>query len=162
MEKERSDKLCDAEMLFHMLLFAYEKSVRDILATGHVIFVHPTLSLLREISEKEGIDLTKAKTVDEAFERFSSMLKDSGLVKEVQFEKLGPDKYMLHVDKCIYAKRLHQSLKPLCKDATCRYALIAMAILEKFCNSNAKLNTSDFTPEGTKTIIECLSKETKQ
>ena len=155
MEKERVDKLCDAEILFHVLLFAYAKTVRDIMKTGQVVLVHPTLNLLREISEKEGIELIKGKTVDEAFERFSSMVKDSGLVKEVQFEKLGPEKYMLHVDKCIYAKRLHQSLKPLCKDATCRYALIAMAILEKFCKNNAKLNPSDFTPEGTNTIIEC-------
>src|SRR4030067_2803244 len=104
MEKKRLDELCDAEILFHVLLFAYAKTVRDILATGHEILIHPTLNLLREISEKEGIELIKGKTVDEAFERFSSMVKYSALVKELQFEKLGPEKYMLHVDKCIYAK----------------------------------------------------------
>jgi hypothetical protein len=99
-----------------------------------------------------GIDLIKGETINEAFKNYSKMLRGSGLVKNAQFERLGPEKYVLHIDKCIYAKVIHAALKP--KNLTCRYALIAMAILEKFTGKKAKLTNSEFLQGGTRTIIE--------
>jgi hypothetical protein len=54
-----------------------------------------------------------------------------------RLEKVGPEKYMLHVNGCIYAKRVHAALKP--KNSTCRYALVAMAMLEKISGKKVKL-----------------------
>ena len=152
MEKVLEDRL-KAELLFHVLLFSYQKVVRDILKTGSAIFVHPTLNAITEVSDKMGIDLIKGETVDEVFENYSKMLVGSGLVKGARFEKISPGKYMLNIDRCIYAKTIHAALKPKC--STCRYALVAMAILEKLSGRKAKLADSEFLEEGTKTVIEC-------
>jgi hypothetical protein len=153
--EERLETLYDAELLFHILLFAYKGIVQNILGSGAAIFEHPTFQALRSILEKEGIDMMRGETLEEVLNNYSKMLKNSGLVQEALFEKIEPDKYLLKVDKCIYAKRLHKCLKPLLKGQTCRYALIAVPILEKFTGKKVKLASSDFTPEGTRTIIEC-------
>lgn len=98
--------------------------------------------------------MIKGETQEEALENYSRMLQDSGLVREVSFEEFGSKGYVLHVDKCVYAKRLHPCLKPFLKGQTCRYALLAAAIFQKFYGSRVKVAPSDFFEEGTKTVIE--------
>lgn len=154
LEKEQFRSLCDVEMLFHILLFISKGVVKDVLGTGAAIFEHPTYDAMRRVLEKEGIDLVKGETLEEALENYSRMLQDSGLVGEVSFEEVGLKGYVLHVDKCVYAKRLHPCLKPFLKGQACRYALLAAAIFQKFYGSKVKVAPSDFFEEGTKTVIE--------
>jgi hypothetical protein len=78
------------ELLFHVIPFSYQRVVRDILHEGSEIFIHPTLSVIRKVSDKLGIDLEKGETIDEVFETYSKMLQSSGLMKETRFRKLGP------------------------------------------------------------------------
>jgi hypothetical protein len=154
LEESQFDRLLDVEILFHILLFIHKGIIKDILGTGAAIFDHPTFDALRKVLEKEDIHLVKGETVEEALENYSRLLQDSGLVKEVRFEKLEPNKYTLHINKCVYAKRLHRCLKPFLKGQTCRYALLATAIFQKFYGGQPKMAPSDFFEEGTKTVIE--------
>jgi len=45
-------------------------------------------------------------------------------------------------------------LKP--KNVACRHALVAMAILGKFCGGKVRIAESEFLEEGSKTVIECI------
>ena len=37
--------------IFHTILFAYQKSVRNILGSGQAIFVHPVIETIKKIKE---------------------------------------------------------------------------------------------------------------
>lgn len=156
LEKEQFERLCDVEMLFHVLLFVHKAVIQDILGTGAAIFEHPTYDALKEVLEETGVNLVKGETIQEALDNFARMLQESGLAKEVRFERSNPNRYVLHIDKCLYAKRLHPCLKPFLKDQSCRYALLATAIFQKFCGGKPKIAPSIFTEEGTETRIELM------
>jgi hypothetical protein len=154
LEKEQFERLCDVEILFHILLFVHKAVVQDILGTGAAVFEHPTYDALKRVLEKEGINLARGETIKEALDNYARMLQKSGLVEEVWFERSGSNRYILHVDKCIYAKRLHICLKPFLRGQSCRYALLAAAIFQKFHGKKPKVAPSSFTKEGTQTIID--------
>jgi len=154
LEESQFDKLLNVEILFHILLFIHKGILKDILGSGAAIFEHPTFDALTRVLERENINLVKGETVEEALENFSRLLQDSGLVKEVRFERLESNGYILHINKCVYAKRLHRCLKPFLKGQSCRYALLAAAIFQKFQGNKPKVAPSDFYEEGTKTMIE--------
>jgi hypothetical protein len=156
LEKEQFERLCDVEMLFHILLFVHKAVIQDILGTGAAIFDHPTYDTLKRVLEKEGINLVRGETLKEALDNYAEMLQKSGLVKEVRFEKSDSNQFILHVDKCVYARRLHPCLKPFLKGQSCRYALLAASIFRKFNGGKPKVAPSDFTEEGTKTRIETV------
>jgi len=155
MQKGQFEKICQVEMAFHMLLFIYKSIVQDILGSGAAIFEHPTYNALSKVLEEdESICPFKGKIIEGSLKNYLSMLKDSGLVKEVEFERAAPNRYTLHVDKCIYAKSLHQRLKPFLKGQTCRYALLAAVIFREYHGDKVKISPSVFTAEGSKTRIE--------
>lgn len=144
LEKEQFERLCQVETMFHILLFIYKGIVQDILGSGATIFEHPTFDALRKVLEKEDIDFAKGVTVEEALNYYSRVLQDSGLVKEARFEEVGSNRYVLHIDKCVYAKCLHTCLKPFLKNQTCQYGLLALAIFQKFYGGKVKVAPSDF------------------
>jgi len=63
--------------------------------------------MIKNVSEVAGINLVEGETVDETFENYARILQDSGLVKEVQFKKLGPEKYEMSLSGCPFAKEIH-------------------------------------------------------
>jgi len=144
----------DVGTLFHCILFAYQKALKDILGTGSAVFVHPVLKTVTRISEKQGINLIKGETIDEVFDNLSKLIEETGFLKEFRFEKLAPEKYVLHVDGCVLASHIHEELKP--KDVTCPFALLAMSIFEKVLNGKVKVADSEYFKTGTRTIIELL------
>lgn len=121
---------------------------------GPAIFENPTFDAMVKVLEKENLHFNRGESLEEALENYSKLLQESGLVKEARFEKLGPREYVLHIDKCIYAGRLHRCLKPFLKDQSCRYALLTASIFRKFNGCTPMVAPSDFTEEGTKTRFE--------
>lgn len=91
----------DFGTLFHSILFAYQKALKDILGTGSAVFVHPVLKTVARINEKQDVNLIEGKTIDEVFDNLSKLLEDSRFVREFRFEKLAPQKYVLHIDGCV-------------------------------------------------------------
>jgi len=148
-EKKETSKI---ELLSHLLLFAYQKTLRNLCVLPYTYLTHLVLESMKKISEEAKISFIKGKNLEEAFENYISMLKKSGLVENAQVEKLDLDGYRLHIDGCIYAKHIHPILNP--KDLTCRFAFMAMMIYEKFSGKKVKLTDSEFTEKGTTTIIE--------
>ena len=151
---EESLYALDAGALFHCLLFAYQKAVKEILGSGCSVFVHPTLDLLKKIDMKRNLNLIKGKNLDETWRNLSEFFLKANLVKEFSFRKTGPRKYVLRVNGCLWARHIHEELKP--KDVTCPYALIAMAAFEKATGKRVKLADSKYLKEGTETIIESM------
>jgi hypothetical protein len=143
----------DVATLYHCVFFAYQKAVHEILGSGSVIFVSPVLDTIRKIGARTGVNLTESKNIDEALENLSRAFEGSGFVRKYRFEKLSPNKFVLHVDGCLWAKHIHQMLEP--KDVICPQALVAMAIFEKIVGK-IKPTTSEYYEEGTKTIIQTL------
>jgi hypothetical protein len=140
--------------LFHTILFAYQKSLRDILGSGQAIFVHPVIETLRKINEERQVNLIEGKNIEEAFENLSKLLVQSGTVKVARFEKLGTNKYKYYIDGCILARPVHKLLNP--EDVTCPPAILAMSIFEEVTGRKVKFAESKYSVEGTETIIEPL------
>ena len=140
--------------LLHGILFAYQNSVKEILGTGATIFVHPVLDIIQTINEKTGINMIKGTDIDEVFTNLSETMLTSGMVNGFRFEKLGPKKYILHVEGCVWAPHIHEELKP--SDVVCPYGLIAMSIFQKATKTKVRVADSEYTKDGTNTIIEAL------
>lgn len=151
--KECLDPL-DVGTLLHGILFAYQKTTKDMLGTGAAIFVHPVLNIIKEINRKSGVNLIKGNNIDEVFKNLSKVMPTIGLVKGFRFEKLSPNTYILHIDECVWASHIHSELKP--KDATCPYALVAMSIFEEVSKCKVKVADSEYTEKGCRTRIEPL------
>jgi len=141
----------DMPTFFHTILFAYQKRLEDILGSGEVIFVHPVLETISLIEKEKGLNLIQGETLDEIYENFSKQLVRSKVVKKAWFEKLGPERYVLHVEECAFAGFSHSLLKP--KDVICPFALIAMSIFQSVVGRKVKVSDSEFTIDGTKTLI---------
>jgi len=144
----------DVGTLLHGILFAYQKTTKDMLGTGAAIFVHPVLNIIREISKRSGVNLIKGGNIDEVFENLSNVMPTTGLVKGFRFEKLSLDTYILHIDECFWAPHIHSELKP--KDVICPYALVAMSIFEEVSKRKVKVADSEYTEKGCRTRIEPL------
>ena len=100
----------DVGTLFHCILFAYQKALKDILGTGSAVFVHPVLKTVARISEKQGINLVEGDSIDEVFDNLSRLIEETGFLKEFRFEKLGSERYVLHIDGCVWASHIHEEL----------------------------------------------------
>ena len=144
----------DIGCLLHGILFVYQKSVKEILGTGATIFVHPVLDIIQTINEKAGINMIKGGDIDEVFANLSEIMPTSGMVNGFRFEKLGPKKYILHVEGCVWAPHIHEELKP--SDVVCPYGLIAMSIFQETAKAKVRVADSEYTKDGTNTIIEAL------
>ena len=142
----------DVGALLHGLLFAYQKATKQVLGSGWEIFVNPTLEILAKIDEREGSHLCTGANLDEAMTAYSKMLHDAGIVEKIIFEKIGDNKYLFKVDGCIWAKHIHQELKP--KDVTCPLALIAMSMYRKYKNVKVEETESKYLEKGTETVIK--------
>ncbi len=156
MRSQMEEKLDQSDIgtLLHGILFAYQKSVKDLLGTGAAVFVHPVLNIVKRIKERAGVNLIKGSNIDEVFENLSKVMPTAGLVKEFRFEKIAPKKYILHVDGCIWAPHIHEELKP--KDVTCPFAIVTMAIFEEVLKCKVKVADSEYYKNGTETLIEPL------
>jgi hypothetical protein len=64
--------MMDLATLFHSLLFAYQKSVKELLGSGSAIFVHPMIETLNNVERKRGLNLLKGKSLDEAYANLSN------------------------------------------------------------------------------------------
>jgi hypothetical protein len=149
--KERLEE-ADIGTLLHAILFAYQKAVKDILGTGAAIFVHPVLDTIKRIKERAGVNLIKGRNINEVFENLSRIMPTMGIVRGFRFEKMATERYVLHVDGCVWAPHIHEELKP--KDVTCPFALIAMAIFEETLKKKVKVTDSEYHKDGTETVIE--------
>ncbi len=144
----------DIPTFFHSILFSYQKKLKEILGSGESIFVHPVLDTFNIIERERGLQLIDGESVEEVLNNFQDQLAKTGLVKKVEFKKLGPEKFLFSVDGCTFADPCHNLLNP--KDVTCTYALLVMALFQSVTGKKVKPALSEFSPEGAKTIIESL------
>jgi hypothetical protein len=141
--------------LLHGLLFAYQKATKDLLGSGCEVFVQPTLDILAKIHDKDDLKLFRGKTLEEAVASFSKMLTNAKVVRGITFEKTGPEKYLLRIGGCAWAKHIHKELEP--KDVTCPLALIVMAIYRKYSGQKVEETESKYLEEGTETEIRSFN-----
>lgn len=81
------------------------------------------IETIRAINEEKELNLIKGESLDEIFENFSRKLINAKVVKKIRFEKLSPEKYVLHIDECTHAEHVHHLLKP--RDVTCPLCVIS-------------------------------------
>lgn len=150
----RNEKLPDVATLFHSLLVAYQIALKNILGTGRAVFVGPVLENFIKINEATGVHMVARQSLDATLQNLCETIKASGLVKDFRLEKLGAQKYMVHVDGCIWAPEAHKKLEP--KDLTCPFALMAMALVQAHSGNRIKFVDSEYHEKGTKTRIETM------
>ncbi|MGD2066064.1 MAG: hypothetical protein PVI43_02700 [Candidatus Bathyarchaeota archaeon] len=69
-------------MFMHEILFAYQKSMREILGSGSAVFLHPTLDIINRVNRDARKNLTERNDIQEVFGIMSKAFLNSGIVKE--------------------------------------------------------------------------------
>ncbi len=141
----------DVPALFHSILFAYQKNLKEVLGSGEAIFVQPVLKTLDRLDKEKGIHSIRGKTVNEKLENFAKDLVTSQAVKKAEFKKNDSNNYIFCIENCVFADHVHNLLEP--KDVVCPLALVAMAIYQSSTGTKVKLTESEFTPNGSTTLI---------
>ncbi len=144
---------------FHTVLFAYQKSLKDILGTGEAAFVHPILDCINRVTEKEHRHLIENEKAGKILENFLEDLLKKGIVKWVNIDKTDDGAYVFNVEGCTLSKSTHEFLDT--KDTTCPFALAVMAYLQLTTGKKVRPNKSEYTKTGTKTVIEFLPHKRK-
>ena len=147
------DNCVDMSNFFHTMLFAYQKSVKDILGTGEAVLIHPIFEKILCVSYKQNRDLIEADPA-KYLETFMENLLKKGIVKGVRVTEDGDEKYTFHVEGCTFSKDIHPFLKT--KDTTCPIALMVMAFLQVAMGKKIIPADSEYSKAGTKTPIRFL------
>jgi hypothetical protein len=145
------DNATNVPALFHAVLFAYQKKLKEVLNSGEAIFTHPILKMLSDIDQEKNLTNRRGKDIAEVFDNFAKDLMASKVVENAWFEKSGDDGFVFHIEKCVFAPQTHDLLKP--KDVVCPIALVAMSLFGSATNRKVKLTESEFTSDGCKTSI---------
>lgn len=145
---------------FHTVLFAYQKSVKDILGSGEACLIHPILDKINMVTEKQNYALIEDENVDKLLENFLENLLKNGAAKWVNIDETEDGKYVFHVEGCSFANNIHDFLDT--KDTTCPFALAVMAFLQLSTGKKVCPNDSEYTKTGTKTLIEFLPQQRKK
>lgn len=149
-----NQKTVDVNSFFHTILFAYQKSVKDLLGSGEATLIQPILDKIITVTTKQNVDLLEEKHPDKILENFLEKLLKKGMVKWVEFEEVEDGKYLFHVEGCQFSKHIHGFLNT--KDTTCPLALAVMAFLQVSTGKKVLPTESEYTKTGTKTLIEFL------
>ncbi len=144
----------DVGTLLHNLLFSYQKATKGILGTGQEVFYHPTIDLLLKIEANAKLKLVSAETLDEALANFQTFLVKAQVMKNFAVNKKENGKYTVSVEGCVWANHIHRELEP--KDVICPWAMIAMAIVQKFKVERMTEGESKYLSDGSETAIEPL------
>lgn len=155
-----TQKSIDMEGFFHTVLFAYQKSVKDILGSGEATLIHPILDKIILVTNKYNFSSAKEENFDNIVENFLEDLLKKGVVKGVDFEEIEEEKYLLHIKGCRFSKHIHEFLNT--KDTTCPLALAVMTFLQASTGKKVLPTDSEYTKTGTKTIIEFLEPPKKE
>ena len=145
---------------FHTVLFAYQKSMKDILGPGEASFIHPILEKINLIAQTQNLSLLHGDDVNEILETFLEGLLNNGSVKWVNIHQTNDGKYVFHVEGCRFSKHIIGFLNT--KDTTCPFALAAMAFLQLSTGKKVHPTESEYTKTGTKTVIEFLPQQRKK
>ena len=146
-----SQKTEGIAVFMHELLFAYQKTMKDILGPGATVFLQPTLNIINKINKQAKNSLSENKNINEVFDALAKSFLNSEIVKEFRFEQITSAKYVLHIRGCVWAPHIHENLKP--KELTCPFALIAMAVYEKVTKTKVNPADSEYFKDGSRTEI---------
>lgn len=139
--------------LYHDLLFSYQRAQKLYHGPrGSNFVLQSTLNFLTRIEGQASLDIGKSKTFEEAMTKFADSLKKGKMIRSLTIEELDQDKYLLRVEGCIFAGKVHRLTNT--KDVTCPYAVVAMSLFNKFKGKAAKENESLYFEGGTQTVIE--------
>lgn len=141
----------DPATIFHRVLFGYQKVMRD--AMGHdpaQTLAHLSMPIISDLTEQISPELLTAKAPDEALDGIADLLNASQNIT-VKIEKRNPS-HVLHCEGCAYAPHVHTLLMP--QDVTCPWAIFAMALFQGITKCRVKMNPSEFTSSGSKTVIQ--------
>jgi len=122
-------------------------------AMGHnpaQTLAHLSMPIISDLTEQISPELLTAKAPDEALDGIADLLNASQNIT-VKIEKRNPS-HVLHCEGCAYAPHVHTLLMP--QDVTCPWAIFAMALFQRITKCRVKMNPSEFTSSGSKTVIQ--------
>lgn len=150
---ERKLSESDLGALFHTVLFAYQKTLRQTFGdTPSLMLTKFTIPIIEKILDKASPELLKANDVDVALQEFADLIVASGFVRSAKITEDG-EKRVLDLDECIFADHVHSMLN-IDSDVTCPWAIIAISLARKFNSRDVKVALSKITSSGSKTSIE--------
>lgn len=151
------EQAVDIPTFFHTILFAYSKTLKEILGSGEAALIHPILEKIILVQNKKNLNLIQGENIDEVLANFLEELLKKGTMGWVGIEEAGDEKFLFKVEGCKFAKYTHEFLDT--KDTTCPFALVVMAILQSQLGKKVRPTDSEFSATGTKTLIEFLPEE---
>jgi len=144
----------NAAVLFHGLLFSYQKSSRNSSGPDTTTTLLSLLGEYMDISDYARCLESDDFDAIDILENFGELLVESHLIQsyEVFRTKKG---LRFVVGGCVFAKKVHGSLDP--RDVTCPYGMIACSLIEKKYGKSVASVNSAFTKFDSETEIELTS-----
>ncbi|HIH44322.1 MAG TPA: hypothetical protein HA257_04340 [Candidatus Methanoperedenaceae archaeon] len=143
----------DMAALFHSSFFAFEQAHGRITGTASRAILQQIVRVMPKILEKEGQPvINKSLTLEENMAHFRDYIHNEELIENVNFEN-NDDMFNIEIKGCTVAKSgVHEILDP--KKSTCPYAIVAAAMIFYLTGKNLTIEDSEFTKDGTKTLLK--------
>ncbi len=142
----------DLAAMFHSLLFAYQKTLGDVMGTKATQALLPRVtSYLEKAGATTALGSIRSRNPEEALKQFGELLVRSGMVGEVSVHS-AEGGFQFVVKHCMFAEHVHELLQP--RDVTCPYALLAMFLVKKNTGREVEDSLSAFSKTDSHTPIK--------
>jgi DNA-binding Lrp family transcriptional regulator len=159
MTEERKLTYPELGGLFHGVLFSYEKTLLDMYGKEMKDIFPYLLEELDKVIQNSNSGtpiVDPALSLEDNLRKIESFVSNEEFYKDIKFDKIGKDKYVVDIGECVFAKSgVHDILK-LTDGSTCTMAIILTAMMASLLKSNEYIDIqkSEFLEKGTKTSIE--------
>jgi hypothetical protein len=146
------NSILDIGTLYHDLLFSYQRAQRLYHGSrGSNYVLQSTLEFLLRIEAQGKLQLANSQTFEQAITKFEEFLKSGKIVHSLSLQEQDENQYVLRVEGCVFAGKVHKLANT--KDVTCPYAVIAMALFNKYKGKLPVEKESFYFEHGTQTVI---------
>jgi hypothetical protein len=138
-------------LMFHMTIYAYQKSIGNIVGNGSGAILSFVIPYLMEmLSYMELPELSKSKSIDENISAYLSMINENGYIMDANLIRESDNAYTFEILNCKLAKCNHTIFK---SGYICPFAILAAAVVFYKTGANISIKESIFNETGSKTLF---------
>lgn len=146
-----SKNLHSTALLFHLTIYAYQESYLKMVGSGsRAILIH-AIPYLTEMLKHLGMpELSQEKSMDENMSIYTSLVKESGYIRDAVLKNNGDNSYIFEVRDCKFASAGHEIFK---EGHICPFAILAAAVIFYKTGAVPSIENSEFNDIGSNTLI---------
>lgn len=153
-----NEKIEHAEItsMLHSCYFGLENAHNKLTGSGHRAVIPEVAKMLPHILAVKGeVKFDENMSLDGNMQQLQDYFNNEEFFDMVKMQKLNDNKFLFQIDGCFLAKSgVHEILKP--DKNSCMFAHILASLIHIKTGKTMRINSSEFTESGSKTIIETV------